>query len=210
MDEPGLEQNDLGGDEMIPALVAKMEPGVLIAETKRRLCATKITIQVLFGDKETLQFATLEKAVDLFHTTVIFPAMNKKTPLAKLRALVQGWFDFVEKRTLPGGCFVNAVSSEYRARPGRIRDRNIEHRVATRDRYRKLIAEAKTARELRADLDTEQLVFDLVANEAVANVAALLEDNQEFERARSTSLDRIRASMTLPRSKKDRQGRARR
>ena len=44
LDEPVLDQNDLSGDEMISALVTKMEPCVLIAETKRRLCATKITI----------------------------------------------------------------------------------------------------------------------------------------------------------------------
>ena len=96
---------------------------------------------------------------------------------------MEGWFEFVQNRTLPGGCFVNAVSNEFRARPGRIRERIMEHRVATRDRYRKLITEAKMAGELRADLDVEQLVFDLVANEAVANVAALLEDTQEFDRA---------------------------
>jgi hypothetical protein len=143
-------------------------------------------------------------AVELFHSTVIFPAMNKKIALAKLLALVEGWFDFVERRTLPGGCFVNAVSSEYRARQGRIHDRIVEHRVATRDRYRRLITDAKSAGELRADVDVEQLVFDLVANEAVANVAALMEESEEFERARSTSLGRIRESMPSPLPKRRR------
>ena len=91
---------------------------------------------------------------------------------------------------------MNAVSSEFRAREGRIRDRIVEHRVATRERYRKLITDAKAAGELRADVDVEQLVFDLVANEAVANVAALMEEHDEFARARSTSLGRIRESMS--------------
>jgi AcrR family transcriptional regulator len=169
--------------------------GLSIGRVAAEAGVGKGNIQVLFGDKESLQLATLEKAVDLFQSTVIFPAMNKKTPLAKLLALIEGWFDFVEKRILPGGCFINAVSSEYRARPGRIHDRVVEHRVATRDRYRRLITEAKSAGELRADLDVEQLVFDLVASEAVANVAALMEDNDEFQRARSTSLGRIKESM---------------
>ena len=48
----------------------------------------------------------------------------------------------------------------------------------------------------------EQLVFDLVANEAVANVAALMEESEEFERARSTSLGRIRESIPLPKRKR--------
>jgi hypothetical protein len=64
--------------------------------------------------------------------------------------------------------------------------------------------DAKSAGELRADLDVEQLVFDLVASQAVANVAALMEDNDEFERARSTSLGRIKESMpsSLPKAKR--------
>lgn len=178
--------------------------GLSIGRVAAEAGVGKGNIQVLFGDKESLQLATLEKAVELFYSTVIFPAMTKKTALAKLLALVEGWFDYVEKRALPGGCFVNAVSSEYRAREGRIRDRIVEHRVATRDRYRKLITDAKSAGELRADTDVEQLVFDLVANEAVANVAALMEENEEFERARSTSLGRIRESMpsSLPKAKR--------
>jgi hypothetical protein len=66
------------------------------------------------------------------------------------------------------------------------------------------ITDAKSAGELRKDLDVEQLVFDLVASEAVANVAALMEDNEEFGRARSTSLGRIKGSMspTLPKTKR--------
>jgi len=169
--------------------------GLSIGRVAAEAGVGKGNIQVLFGDKESLQLATLEKAVELFQSTVIFPAMNKKTPLAKLLALIEGWFEFVERRTLPGGCFINAVSSEYRARPGRIHDRVVEHRVATRDRYRRLITDAKSAGELSTDLDVEQLVFDLVASEAVANIAALMDDNDEFQRARSTSLGRIKDSM---------------
>jgi AcrR family transcriptional regulator len=183
--------------------------GLSIGRVAAEAGVAKGNIQVLFGDKESLQLATLEKAVELFHSTVTFPAMNRKTALAKLLALVEGWFDFVEKRTLPGGCFVNAVSSEYRARQGRIHDRIVEHRVATRDRYRKLVTEAKSAGELRADLDVEQLVFDLVASEAVANVAALMEENDEFERARSTSLGRIKESLPPLLKAKRPQGRRR-
>lgn len=167
--------------------------GISIGRVAAEAAVSKANVQVLFGTREALQFATLEKAVELYHSTVIFPAMNEKTALAKLIALIEGWFNFVEKRTMPGGCFINSVSNEYRARPGRIRDRIIEHRVATRERYRKLILEAKAAGELSRDLDADQLVFDLVANEAVANMASLLDDDEEFLRARKTSLGRIAA-----------------
>jgi len=169
--------------------------GLSIGRVAAEAGVSKANVQVLFGNRESLQFATLEKAVELYHSTVIFPAMNEKTPLAKLVALIERWFNFVEQRTLPGGCFINSVSSEYRARPGRIRDRIIEHRVATRERYRRLIVEAKAAGELSQCLNSDQLVFDLVANEAAANMAALLGDNEEFQRARATSLGRIQAGV---------------
>jgi len=178
--------------------------GLSLGRVAAEAGVSKANVQVLFGNRESLQFATLEKAVELYHATVTFPAMNEKTPLKKLIALIEGWFNFVEKRTLPGGCFINSVSNEYRARPGRIRDRIIEHRVATRDRYRRLIVEAKVAGELNDDLDADQLVFDLVANEAVANMSALLGDNGEFQRARATSLGRIKACMPLSSTKERR------
>jgi AcrR family transcriptional regulator len=164
----------------------------------------KGNIQILFGDKESLQLATLARATDLYTTMILEPAMREATPLARLLALVDGWFSFVDNRVLPGGCFINAVSSEYRARPGRIRDQIIKHRAGTRSRLRRLISDAKGHGEISPDVDVSQLVFDLVAHQAAANVAALMGDQEEFARARQSSRDRIRAAATssrLPRLK---------
>jgi AcrR family transcriptional regulator len=152
----------------------------------------KGNIQVLFGDKEALQLATLESAVALYHRNVVDRAMQELTPAARLEALVDGWFGFVEMRILPGGCFINAVSSEYRARPGRVRDRINEHRKEIRSRFTDLIHASQKADELRADLDVEQMVFELVAYQAAANVASLMGDSDEFSRARASSIDRVR------------------
>jgi AcrR family transcriptional regulator len=154
---------------------------------------SKSNITVLFGDKEALQLATLERAVEMFDEAVVQPALRKPTPLARLRALTELWFAFVEKRTLPGGCFITAVSSEYRTRPGRIRDRINEHRASGRARMRKLIREAKACGQIRTDADEAQLVFDLFAYQAAANVAALMGDEEQFERARRTTRKRIRS-----------------
>jgi AcrR family transcriptional regulator len=151
----------------------------------------KANIQVLFGDRESLQLATLESALALYRERVIEPAMRKRSPLARLRALVQGWYAFVRERQLPGGCFITAASNEFRARPGVIRDRVNAGRASKRENLRALIDAAREAGELRADVDAEQLVFDLVACEAAANVAALMDDTREFERARRTALRRI-------------------
>lgn len=178
--------------------------GLTIGRVAEAAGVGKGNIQVLFNDKETLQLATLEEAVEVYNAAVTYPAMSKKTPLERLLALVKGWFAFVEKRTLPGGCFMHAVSSEYRLRPGRVRDRINVHRAAIRDRLRQVIADAKAAGEMREDVDAEQLIFELIASEAAANVALLMGDTQEFRRARSTSLERIQAGVTARHSKRTR------
>jgi AcrR family transcriptional regulator len=168
--------------------------GLSIGRVAADAGVAKGNIQVLFGDKESLQLATIENAVELYQRVVLDPAMALATPAVRLEALVTAWFDFVEKRVLPGGCFLNAISSEYRARPGRIRDRINEHRAAIRDRFATLLRLGQEAGEFRKELDIDQLVFELVAFQAAANVAALMGDTDEFMLARSASLNRIRGA----------------
>jgi AcrR family transcriptional regulator len=165
--------------------------GLSIGRVATEAGVGKGNIQVLFGDKESLQLATLENAISLYHRLIVAPAMELPTAAARLEAIVGGWFGFVEQRVLPGGCFINAVSSEYRARPGRIRDQINVHRAATRKRFATLIRMAQENGEFRADLDVEQMVFELVAFQAAANVAALMGDDEEFARARASSLRRV-------------------
>jgi AcrR family transcriptional regulator len=147
----------------------------------------KGNIQVLFGDKEALQLATLDRAMELFRVAVVEPALKELTPVGQLRALVEGWFSFVEKRTLPGGCFINAVSSEYRGKAGRVRDRIVEYRAAGRARFCTLVSDAKNMGAIRPDVDAEELAFLLISFQASANVSAFLGDRDQFERARRAS-----------------------
>jgi len=157
---------------------------------------SKGNVTVLFGDKQAIQVATLDAAVELFVARVVAPAAGHKSPLRRLRALVEGWFDFVEQRVLPGGCMLYATCSEYRARPGRIRERAVQHREAWNRQLASAAREAKKMKELDADLDVEQLVFELTAFQSIANTAALAGDRDALARARRSSLQRIRSGNT--------------
>lgn len=168
--------------------------GLSIGKVAHEAGVGKANIQVLFGDKEALQLATVETAIAVYEDKVAAPALAKASPLARLSALVEGWYDFVDQQILPGGCFVHAVSVEYRTRPGRIRDRINEYRASRRARLREQIVAAKAAGELRADIDEGQLVFELIAYQAAANLAAAMGDQDEFARSRRTSLAHIRAA----------------
>ena len=167
--------------------------GLTIGRVASEAGVGKGNIQVLFGDKEALQLATLDRGIELYKTQVVKPALEQASPLARLKLLSDGWYEFVSNRSLPGGCLLNAVSSEYRARPGPIRDRIGELRRESRERLRELISEAKRNGEIDTHADTERLVFELLAYQATANVAALMDDDAEFTLARLVSRERIAA-----------------
>lgn len=155
----------------------------------------KGNIQVLFGDKETLQLSTLDAGVVHYREKVVKPALALESPLARLRALTDGWFDYVASGASPGGCFVCAASYEYRARPGAIQDRVRGHSESVRARFRETIAAAQAAGELRADVDVDQLVFEIESFRSNANVAFLMGDMAVFERARRSTQARIDAAL---------------
>lgn len=168
--------------------------GLTIGRLAAEVGVGKGNIQVLFGDKEALQLATIEWVGELYNAMIVEPATRLASPLARLRAMIDGWYDFVERRSLPGGCFMNAVASEFRARPGAIRDRVAQRRLEKKQRYLSAAREAKAAGELRGDVDEEQLVFELLAFQAAANIASTIGDDEQFARARRTSQERLTAA----------------
>jgi AcrR family transcriptional regulator len=160
----------------------------------------KSNLQVLFGGKEALQVATLDAANGIFVDHVVRPAMRRKSPLNRLAALNDGWFDYVAKRILPGGCLMYGASSEYRARDGVVRARVIRGRNAWRELLLRNIEAALEAGQCGPNVDPQQLVFEIRAFQGAANVAALLGDASEFDRARRSA----RRCVALARKEKER------
>lgn len=175
------------------AAIASVEglQGLTIGRLAAEAGIAKSNIQVLFGDKQALQLAVIEWVCGIHNAAIVDPASRETSPLARLKAMIEGWFDFVANRRLPGGCFMNAVSSEFRARPGVIRDRVAARRMEKRERYVALLVESKVAGEIRADVDADQVAFELLAFQALANIALTIGDDKEFVRARRTSRKRL-------------------
>ena len=91
---------------------------------------------------------------------------------------------------------MSAVSSEYRARPGRIQDWINDYRSGTRFQFRELIVAAKVAGELLSTVDADRLAFELFAAQGFANTAELLGSHEDFERSRESSLRSLDLAMT--------------
>jgi AcrR family transcriptional regulator len=114
-----------------------------------------------FGSKERLQLAAVETALVQFREAVWEPAADERPGLERLRAVMDAWLSYLERSVFPGGCFLTAASLEFDDRPGAVRDTV----AAAWQRWLRVLAnEVATAQaqgELAAELDPEQVAFQL-------------------------------------------------
>jgi AcrR family transcriptional regulator len=165
--------------------------GLTIGKLASTLRISKSGLFAHFGSKEDLQCAVVDEARDIFVEKVVRPAAQLRG-LRLLRALCENWLSYGEGKTFPGGCFFSAASLEFDDRPGPVRDRiiilmkkwlgNLEH--AARG--------AKTAGEIRKDVDVRQLAFEIQALAMGGNWSSrLFRDQSAFRSAKAAILRRI-------------------
>jgi hypothetical protein len=94
----------------------------------------------------------------------------------------------LEDEQFPGGCIVTAVSAEYRARPGAIRQLVTEYQDAWRKALYSAAQEAQKEGGLDPDVDLKQLIFEILAYQAAAHANA--SDRRRAQRAVHLLLDR--------------------
>lgn len=115
-----------------------------------------------FGSREDLQLAVLDTAAQRFVAHVFEPALRKPRGLARLRTIIEQWFDWVRHED-DGGCLFLAAVSEYDDRPGPQRDLLLQQDRQWRKALAHAVSLAIDAGELRPDVDIEQLVFEIYA-----------------------------------------------
>ncbi len=142
----------------------------------------------LFGSKEDLQFAIIDRARELFTAEVIAPALAAPAGAARLRALCERYLDHIALRDWPSGCFFASVAAEVGGRPGPIRDRV----AADQKQWVGLLTDsarrAAERGELPASESPEQLAFELSAMLTGADIAYLLHRDAKI-------LSRVRAAV---------------
>lgn len=166
--------------------------GVTIGQLAEAAGVSKGHLAILFGNREKLQLATLDAAAALFRERVMKQVESASTPEEKLRRYCSGWFKYVKKAVLPGGCLITAAMSEFRTMSGPVRDRLIELRVGTRNYLETLL---RTIDERRGRKRTQQEIDDFVntvlAYRATANVAWFLRDRSAFAHAQSKTSEAL-------------------
>jgi AcrR family transcriptional regulator len=164
--------------------------GLTIGRLATDLGVSKSGLFGFFGSKEELQLATIRTATSVFIQEVVEPALAVPVGLARVAALCEKWLQYSERRVFPGGCFFMAGATEFAARPGRVHDAlSAAHtdwlRLVTRT-----LKDARAVGELAADVDAEQLAFELIAFTNAANAAAVLHDDPASYRRSRTAVHR--------------------
>ncbi|PUB25577.1 TetR family transcriptional regulator [Promicromonospora sp. AC04] len=134
----------------------------------------KSAIAGLFGSKEKLQLAAVERAREIYTEHVIVPARSAERGLARLWALVRAWTEYSRSRVFRGGCFFRTVEVEFDMREGAVHDAVVE---AQRSWESYLVHQAQVAvdtGELAPDTDPHQVAFEVDALLSAANDRSLL------------------------------------
>jgi AcrR family transcriptional regulator len=170
--------------------------GLTIGRLAGELHMSKSGLFAHFGSKEELQLATIATARDVFHRHVIAPSQDAVPGLPQLRALIAAWLAYLGDGVFPGGCFFCGARAEFDARaPGPVRDA-LEHDFADWQRLvERSLRAAQRAGQLAADVDVEQLSFELDALGAAANLRFQLQgDHAAVGRAEAAIEARLRTA----------------
>ena len=127
-------------------------------------------------------------------------AMRPRTlPVSIGPVLVGTSVAYVEGSRFRGGCFFFATSSEFGSRDGPVRDALARATRSWIDLLAREVRVARRQRELRSQVDPEQLVFELHAFVQEANWAReLFGDERAFRRARTAHAARLERAVTAP------------
>jgi AcrR family transcriptional regulator len=165
--------------------------GLTIGRLATALDLSKSGLFAHFESKEALQVATLERAATQFIDVVIRPASKAPRGEPRVRALVERWLRWPIEVPQPGGCVFVQAAVELDDKPGPARDRLValqrEWLASLATTVRAAVAEG----HFRADLDPEQVAFELYGIMLSAHHASrLLHDPRAFDRARR-AVDRL-------------------
>lgn len=168
--------------------------GLTVGRLADELGMSKSGLVGRFGNKQNLQLATLELAVEMFRATVYEPAIVEPAGRARLVAICERWIGYLGEPCFPGGCFLTSASVEFDAREGPIHD---AVRVAL-DRWQRVLeaesAIAVAAGELADEGDPADVAFTLNAIAVGTNCDyQLRRDPRALERGR-----RAMAAMLAP------------
>lgn len=154
----------------------------------------KSAIAGLFGSKEGLQLAAVERATEIYTEHVIVPARSAGRGLPRLWALVLAWTEYSRSRVFRGGCFFRTVEVEFDMREGAVREAVVAAQRTWESYVARHVAAAVQAGDLAPGTDSDQVEFEINALLNAANDRSLLfGDDVVYRRAVAAVRDLLAA-----------------
>ena len=114
-----------------------------------------------FGSKLELQLATVEEAARVFTEEVVQPAQAAAPGQPQLIAVCEAFLTHLERRTIPGGCFMASATLGMATRPGPVGELIARCQAQFGDLLRGFAAIAVDRRQLPPGEDPGRLAFEL-------------------------------------------------
>ena len=132
-----------------------------IGEVAKRLGLSKSGVFSRVGSREALQIAVIEEYDRRFLQDVFVPAMREPRGLPRLNAIMRLWLQRARDVEIQQGCIYCAGAFEFDDRDGPLRDKLLEGILGWRSALKRTVIQAIDAGHLRADIDADQLVFEM-------------------------------------------------
>ena len=173
--------------------------GLSIGNLAHALEMSKSGIYAHFGSKQDLQLATIDEAGRIFHAEVIEPALGAPPGLGQLVAVCDAFFDYLARRTFPGGCFFAGAVLEMGTRPGPVKEQIAAFQDGFTDLIRRFAVAALEQHELPADENPDALTFELSGIILAANTHFVLhQDLAALDLAKQIVRRRLRITPSTP------------
>jgi len=171
--------------------------GLSIGRLASELGVSKSGLFAHFGSKQELQLEAIETASEIFEEEVWLPVAEVEPGLARLAALMDSWLAYFGRGVFSGGCFFSSAHHEYDSRPGPIHDEIAKQKQRWTDAIVAHVRSAQKRGQIRADVDPEQLAFELDAAGVLANsLWQLNRDQRDIDRASTAMHNRLATAAT--------------
>jgi AcrR family transcriptional regulator len=151
--------------------------GLSIGNLAAAIGMSKSGLYAHFGSKQELQLATVAEAGRIFADEVVAPALAAPAGLAQLAAVCEAFFEHLQRRTVPGGCFFAGAALEMGTRPGPVKEAVAGFQSGFVDLIKGFVATAIEQGELPAGEDPERLAFELNGIILAADTNFVLHDD---------------------------------
>ena len=151
--------------------------GLSIGNLAAAIGMSKSGLYAHFGSKQELQLATVEEAGRIFADEVVQPALAAPRGLAQLVAVCEAFFDHLQRRTFPGGCFFAGAALEMGTRPGPVKESVAAFQAGFADLIRGFAATAIEQHELPDGEDPDRLALELNGIILATDANFVLHDN---------------------------------